>query len=78
MTDFRLADAMNSSEPLFDAIRIPGEVVVHHKVRPLKVDPFASSVGCKEDLDRRIVFERFLRLCTLFTPHSTVNNDNRI
>ena len=45
MADFGLADAVDAPEPLFQAIWIPGQVVVDHQMRPLQVDSFASRIG---------------------------------
>ena len=45
MANFCLADTMNAAEPLLKAVWVPRQVVVHHQMSPLKVDPFASGVG---------------------------------
>ena len=51
VTHLGLADAVDPSEPLFQAIRIPRQVVVHHQMRALEVDAFAGGVGGKQHLD---------------------------
>src|SRR5438552_905561 len=43
--------SMDPTHPLFQPVRIPGNVVIEEDVANLKVDPFARSLGCHEDLD---------------------------
>jgi len=51
----RLADAMNAPKALFNTIRIPGQIVVHHEMRALKVDAFARRIGRQQYAHLRIV-----------------------
>ena len=44
---------MDAPEPLFDSVGVPWQIVVHHQMRALQVDAFASRVGRQEDLHRR-------------------------
>ena len=69
-----LADAMDPPESLFQAVRVPGQVVVDHQVRTLKVDAFASRVGGHQHLHQRIVLERFLRLQALLPTHTSMDD----
>ena len=41
VADLGLADAVDAPEALLDAVRVPRQVVVHHQVGALQVDPFA-------------------------------------
>ena len=50
MTDFGLADAMDSAKALLQAVWIPRQVVVHHEMGTLEIYAFASGVGSKEHL----------------------------
>ena len=59
-----LADAVDSAESLFQPIRIPGQIVVHHQVRALEIDAFAGGVGGEQDLNVLVLLERFLRLAS--------------
>src|SRR6266699_7337308 len=43
---FRLTDTVDAPEPLFDPVRVPRHIVVHHQVRPLEVDPFFRCACC--------------------------------
>ena len=74
VADLGLSDAVDAAKALFQAVRVPGEVVVHHQVRSLKVDAFAGSVGGEEHLDLRIVEEALLRLAPLLAPHAAVDH----
>ena len=40
-----LAVAVDAPHTLFEARRIPGDVVVHHRPAELEVDPFARGIG---------------------------------
>src|SRR6516225_3192392 len=77
MANLRLADAVDASEALLDAIGIPRQVVVDHQVSALQVDTFACSIGRDQNLNIRIVAERFLHVHALFASHAAVNKDNR-
>ena len=49
VTDLLLADAVDAAEALFEAVRIPRQVVVHHQVGVLEIHAFAP-FGCKKPL----------------------------
>ena len=68
---------MDAAEALFDAVRVPRQVVVDHQVRALKVDSFAGGVRGQKDLHFGIVLERLLGLHPLFTAHGAVDHDHR-
>ena len=76
VADFGLADAVNAAEALFQAVGIPGQVVVDHQVGALKVDAFAGGVGGNQDFDFLVVLERFLGLAPLLAPDSAVDDDD--
>ena len=73
MTHLGLADAVNPSEALLQAVRVPGQVVVHHQVRALQIDTFAGRVGGEQHLDLRVVAEGFLSLEPILAAHAAVN-----
>ena len=77
VTHLGLADAVDPSEPLLQAVRVPGQVVVHHQVRALQVDAFAGRVGGEQHLDLRVVAERFLGLEPILAAHAAVNRHDR-
>ena len=62
-----LADAVDPPEALFDAVGVPGKVVVDHQVGALEVDPLAGGVGGDENDDILVVDERLLYLPSLLT-----------
>ena len=78
MADLGLANAVNSAKPLLDAIGIPGEIIVHHQVSTLKIDTFASGVGCKKHLHVWVMPEGFLRLHPFLAAHAAVDRDDRL
>ena len=51
MADLLLADAVDAAEPLFEAVRVPRQVVVDHQVGVLEVDAFAGGVGGDQHAD---------------------------
>ena len=51
MADLRLADAVDAAEALFEAVRIPRQVVVDHQVGVLEVHAFAGGIGGDQDAD---------------------------
>ena len=77
VADFGLADAVNAPEPLFQPVRVPRQVVIDHQMRALQVDAFACRVGGQQDLNFRVVPERFLRLHPLLAAHAAMDRDDR-
>ena len=77
VADLRLADAVDAAEALFQAVRIPGQVVVDHQVGALQVDAVAGGVGGQQHLHLRVVPERFLRRQTFLAAHAAVDDDHR-
>ena len=45
-----LAVAVAAADALLDALRVPGQVVVHHQVAELEVQPLGAGLGREEDL----------------------------
>ena len=66
-----LADAVNTTETLLQARRVPGKVVVNHQAAKLEVDALASGLGRDADLAGRA--EVFLRTLPLVRIHATVD-----
>lgn len=78
MADLRLADPMNATEALFEAVRVSGQVVIHHQVSTLQVDALSSDVGRQEHLHLRGVPERLLYSQPLLAPDTAVNDHDRL
>ena len=76
MAHLGLADAVDSSEPLLDPVRIPGQVVVDEKVRPLEVDAFSGRVGRDEDQAVLVLGEALLDDPAFFAGDTTVDRDD--
>jgi hypothetical protein len=57
VADFGLADTVDASEALLDAVGIPWQVVVHHEVSTLQVEPLAGGICRQKDLYEWIKFE---------------------
>ena len=77
VTHLGLADAVDAPEALLQAVRVPGQVVVHHQVGALQIDAFAGRVGGEQHLDLRVVAEGFLGLEPLLAAHAAVNRHDR-
>ena len=54
---------MDAAEALFEAVRIPRQVVVDHQVGVLEVDAFTGGVGGDEDADLGVGAEERLDAC---------------
>ena len=78
MTHFRLADAVNPTEPLLQSVGVPGQIVVHHQVGALQVDAFAGRIRGEQHLHVRVVAEGFLGLEPVLAAHAAVNQNNRL
>ena len=76
MADLGLADAVHPSETLLDPVRIPWQVIVDEKVRPLEVDALSRRVGRDEDQAVLVLGEPFLNDPALFAGDSTVDGDD--
>ena len=77
MAYFGLPDAVDAAEPLFEAVRVPGQVIVDHQMRALQVDALAGGVGSQQDENVLVLFEGFLGFGSLLTAHPAVNRDER-
>ena len=78
MTDLRLPDAMDASEALFEAVRVPRQVIVDHEMCTLQVDALACRVGGDQDADFLILFEQLLDLASIVAEHAAVDGDDRL
>ena len=78
VADLALADAVDAAEALLDAVRVPGQVVVHHQVRTLKVQAFASGVRGEQDHGVGVVGEAFTGELAIFAAGAAVDGDDRI
>ena len=78
MADFGLSDSVDTPETLLYTVRVPRQVVIHHKVRTLQVDSFSRRVGSGQNLYVYIVKERLLCLSTLLAPHTPMNYDHGV
>ncbi len=76
VADFGLPDAVDAAESLFQAVGVPGKIVVHHQVSALQVDALPGGIGRDEDFDFLVVLECFLGLASLLSAHSAVNDDD--
>src|SRR5205823_4854970 len=76
VADLALTDTMDAAEPLFDAVGVPWQIVVHHEVRALKVDAFARRIRSDEDLHLGIVPECLLDFETILPADSAMNRED--
>ena len=78
MAHLRLANAVDTTEALFDPIGVPWQVVVHHQVSSLQVDTLTRSVGSHQDRDILVLGERLLDLATLLTPKAAMDRNHSV
>ena len=77
MADFGLADAVDAAEALFNPIRIPGQIVVDHKMRAaLKVHTFAGGIVRDHDANDRIGIERCDSGAACLAGNAAMNHDH--
>ena len=62
MVTDRLADAVNAAKSLLEAVGIPGQVIVDHKMGSLQIDAFTSRVSGYQDQNILVLGEGFLGL----------------
>ena len=74
MAGLRPVDPVDTPEALLQAVRIPGQVVVHHQVGALQIDALAGRVRCDRRLHPPVVQERLWGL-TAFFPADTPMDD---
>src|SRR5205814_2082985 len=77
VTHLSLADPVDSSEALLDAIRVPGKVVVDHEVRPLEVDTLPGRVGRDEHEHVFVLDERLLYFSPLLARQPPMDGHDR-
>jgi len=78
MADLRLANAVDATEALLQAVGVPWQVVVDHQVGALQVDALARCVGSEQPLHLRVVPARLLGLQALLTAQAAVDKDHRV
>ena len=76
VTDLRLPDAMDASEALFEAVRVPRQVIVDHEMGALQVDALACRVGGDQDADALVLFEQLLDLASIVAEHAAMDGDD--
>ena len=69
-----MADAVDAPEALFQAVLVPRQVVVPHKVRVLQVNTFARRVCSEQETRVLVVAEQLLHLAPIFAVYSTVDH----
>ena len=78
VADLMLADAVDAPEALFEAVRIPRQVVVDHQVGVLKVDAFAGGIGRDQDADIGVGAEQRLEAAALIAMRAAVDGDDGV
>src|SRR5262249_54949197 len=76
MTDFRLSDAMDAAEALFNSVRIPRKVVIDHEMcAALKIDAFAGGVVRDHHANNRVGIECGDRRAPRFAGNAAMHDD---
>ena len=76
VTNFLLANAVDAPEALFEAIRIPRQVVVHHQVGVLEIDAFTGGIGGDQNAYLRVGTKDRLNAAALVAMGSAVDGDD--
>jgi hypothetical protein len=71
-----LADAVDPAEALFESVRVPGQVVVDHQVRPLEVEALTGGVGGNQDLAVEVLGELLGDPAPLPPPYAAMDGDD--
>ena len=72
----RLADPVDAAEALLQPVGVPRQVVVHHQVGALQIDPFARRVRGQQYPHFGIVVKRLLGLEPVTPVQSAVDDDH--
>ena len=78
VTHLCLANAVDTAEALLQAVGVPRQVIVHHQMGALQVDPLPSRVGGEQHLHLGIVPECLLGLQALLAAHAAVDDNDRL
>ena len=73
MAHLRLTDAVDAPEALFQAVGIPGQVVVDHEMGALQVDAFPSGIGSDQDKHLFVLHEALLDGAPLLTAQAAMD-----
>lgn len=73
VADFRLTDAVDPAKPLLNPIGVPWQIIIHHEMRALEIDPLARCIGRQQNLHLGIVPERLLGFHAVFPAHAAVD-----
>ena len=65
MADLGLTDAVNTTEALLEAVRVPWQVVVDHEMSALQIDAFTGSICSNKDADILVLLEQSFHLTPL-------------
>ena len=77
MADLGLANPVDAAKALLKPVGIPGQVVIDHQVRTLKVDTLASSIRGQKHLNVWVVLEGLLDLQPFFASDTAMDDDHR-
>ena len=78
MADLLLADAVDAPEALFEAVRIPRQVVIDHEIGVLEVHAFTGSIGGEKDADFGVGTEQSLAFAAFVAVRAAVNGDDGV
>src|SRR6202035_2450237 len=78
MANLLLANTVNAPEALFEAIRIPRQVIIDHKIGILEVHAFAGGVGGEKDTDFGVGTEQGLAFPAFVAVCAAVNRNDGI
>ena len=78
VTDLVLADAVDAPEALFEAVRVPRQVVIDHEIGVLEVYAFPGGIGGEKDADFGVGAEKGLALAAFVAMHATVNGGDGV
>ena len=78
MADLLLANAVDAPEALFEAVRIPRQVVIDHEIGVLEVHAFTGSIGGEKDTDFGVGTEQGLAFPAFVAVRAAVNGNDGV
>ena len=78
MADLLLADAVDAPEALFEAVRVPRQVVIDHEVGVLEVHAFTGSICSEKDANFGVGTEQGLAFTAFVAVCAAVNGDDGV
>src|SRR5437879_9869071 len=73
-----MTDPLDATETLFETVRVPRQIIVHHQMGTLEINAFTCRICRNEDLHILVLGEGLLRLSPFLTTHPPMDRHNQL